>query len=140
MLLPSVRPRFLVVVSAVLDVGVVVPVRATLCTYNFVHLGTRRYRQLGGAGALRGCCQRMSTITTLQHATDSRRCGVCHRAAKASGRGPAPVAPPVGWPALGRGGVHLCVCGMCVVYVWLIHAGGVGVVVSPQGGDRWGLP
>ena len=26
---------------------------------------------------------------------------------------------------------------MCVVYVWLIDAGGVGVVVSPQGGDRW---
>ena len=36
-----------------------------------------------------------------------------------------------------RGGVHLYVCGMCVVYVWLIDAGGVGVVVSPQGGDRW---
>ena len=35
------------------------------------------------------------------------------------------------------GGVHLYVCGMCVVYVWLIDAGGVGVVVSPQGGDRW---
>ena len=35
------------------------------------------------------------------------------------------------------GGVHLYVCGMCVVYVWLIDVGGVGVVVSPQGGDRW---
>ena len=26
---------------------------------------------------------------------------------------------------------------MCLVYVWLIDVGGVGVVVSPQGGDRW---
>ena len=34
------------------------------------------------------------------------------------------------WPALGRRGEHLCVCGMCVVYVWLIYAGGVGVVAS----------
>ena len=34
-------------------------------------------------------------------------------------------------------GVHLYVCGMCVVYVLLIYAGGVGVVESTQGGDRW---
>ena len=27
---------------------------------------------------------------------------------------------PARWPALGRGGVLLYVCGMCVVYVWLI--------------------
>jgi len=29
----------------------------------------------------------------------------------------------------------VCVCGMCVVYVWLTDAGGVGVVVSP----RWAI-
>jgi len=29
------------------------------------------------------------------------------------------------------------VCGMCMVYVWLIYVGGGGVVVSPQGGGRW---
>jgi len=36
------------------------------------------------------------------------------------------------------GGAYTCVCGMCVVYVRLIYydMGGVGVVVSPQGGDR----
>ena len=43
---------------------------------------------------------------------------------------------PARWPALGGRGVHLYVCDMCVMYVWLIYAGGVGMVVSPQR-DRW---
>ena len=34
---------------------------------------------------------------------------------------------PARWPALGRRGVHLYVCGMSVVYVWLIYAGGRGL-------------
>jgi len=42
---------------------------------------------------------------------------------------------PARWPALGRRGVHLYVCGMSVVYVWLIYAGGRGLRwrVTPEG-------